>query len=307
MTRLVTFAAQGRRTWGVLDGDQVVDAPRLAIAAGAAVPADVLTLLSTEGGVDHLRDLLHSNRERSAFSVPADTIRLLPPIPRPGKILAIGRNYLDHASEASLTSLPEWPKLFPLFPSNVIGPQDSIVRPTMTAKLDWEVEVGVVIGRRAVHVPESEAPDYIAGYTVINDISARDVQLADEQLTLGKNFATFCPMGPALTLVDELPDPADIHLRLRLNGVQMQSASTASMIFSIPYLVAFLSYVMPLEPGDVIATGTPAGVGVFRNPPVALQPGDLLEAEIDGVGTLTNRVVAGTGSPPLPAHRTHLS
>lgn len=306
MTRLVTFATQGRRAWGVLDGDRVVDVPALAAAADVAIPADVLTLLSTDGGVDQLRDLLHRSRGVSAFSAPVDTVRLLPPIPRPGKILAVGRNYVDHASEANLTTLPEWPKLFPLFPSNVIGTGDSIVKPTMTERLDWEVEVGVVIGRRAAHVPEPEAMDYVAGYTVINDISARDVQLTDEQLTLGKNFATFCPMGPALTLVDELSDPADIHLRLRLNGIQMQSASTSDMIFSIPYLVAFLSYVMPLEPGDVIATGTPAGVGAFRDPPVALQPGDVLEAEIDGVGSLTNRVTAGTGSPPLPVHRGQL-
>ena len=302
MTRLVAFETATARSWGVLVDDRVVDVPALAASRGHPFPPDILALLATDDWMSWLQALLAAPSGGSTVTTPLAELRLRAPIPRPGKILAIGRNYLDHVNEAALTSLPEWPKLFPLFPSNVVGPEDDIVKPTMTEQLDWEVEVGVVIGRRAEHVPEDEAMGYVAGYTVINDISARDVQLSDEQLTLGKNFATFCPMGPALTLVDELPDPSGLQLRLRLNGQQMQSAGTAQMIFPIPYLVAFLSYVMPLEPGDVIASGTPSGVGIFRKPPVLLQPGDVLEAEIDGVGTLRNTVVAGVGHPPAPVH-----
>jgi 2-keto-4-pentenoate hydratase/2-oxohepta-3-ene-1,7-dioic acid hydratase in catechol pathway len=222
----------------------------------------------------------------------------------PGKIVGIGRNYRDHGSEGNL-KLPVWPKLFPKFPSAVVGPGACIERPAMTSQLDYEVEVAVVIGRTADHVSEETAMDCVAGYTVANDVSARDLQFADEQITLGKNFDGFCPLGPCITTVDELPDPGGISLSLTLNGNVMQESSTANLIFSIPYLVHFISSVMTLDPGDVILTGTPAGVGCFRDPPVWLGPGDKVECRVGGVGTLTNVIAQSPlPAPSLPAGTT---
>ena len=287
-------------SWGVVTGDVLVDIPTLGKQLGVTVPPDIQTLLTLDR-TGWLADWLGATDtgSRAAASVDVADVRLLTPLPSPEKIIGVGRNYRDHATEADL-KLPRWPKLFPKFTSTIVGPGDAVVRPTVTTQLDFEVEVGVVIGKTAVAVTEAEALDYVAGYTVVNDVSARDIQFVDEQLTLGKNFATFCPLGPVITTKDELPDPAAIELELRLNGQRMQHATTADLIFSIPYLIAFVSYVLPLRPGDVIVSGTPAGVGCFRTPPVWLQPGDVMESEVKGVGTLVNPIAEGTGS--VPAH-----
>lgn len=287
-------------SWGVVTGDVLVDIPALGRQQGVTVPPDIQTLLTLDR-TRWLADWFAATDagSRAAAGVDVADVRLLTPLPSPEKIIGVGRNYRDHATEADL-KLPRWPKLFPKFTSTIVGPGDAVVRPTVTTQLDFEVEVGVVIGKTAVAVTEAEALDYVAGYTVVNDVSARDIQFVDEQLTLGKNFATFCPLGPVITTKDELPDPAAIELELRLNGQRMQHATTADLIFSIPYLIAFISYVLPLRPGDVIVSGTPAGVGCFRTPPVWLQPGDVMESEVKGVGTLVNPIADGTG--PAPAH-----
>jgi 2-keto-4-pentenoate hydratase/2-oxohepta-3-ene-1,7-dioic acid hydratase in catechol pathway len=297
--RYARFAVPGApASWGAIEDGQLIDVPELARLSHRAAPASIQAMMS-EVGTGWVIDLLRTStaQRRAQSSRELTAVTLLAPLPDAGKIIGIGRNYGDHASEASL-KLPEWPKLFPKFPSTVIGPGDSIIRPTLTSQLDFEVELAVVIGRVADKVSEEDALAHVAGYTIVNDVSARDLQFADEQLTLGKNFSTFCPMGPLIVDQSELPDPEAIEVRLRLNGVTMQDSTTAELIFSIPYLVAFCSYVMTLHPGDVIATGTPSGVGCFRDPPVWLQPGDVVESEVSGIGTLVNTVESGTGQAP---------
>lgn len=297
--RLVRYTVEGSSvSWGVISGDSIVDIPRRAAFQGLEAPPDLRAMLE-RGGVEWVAQVLEgAAAEDGSDIVEMSSAKLLAPLHNAGKIIAIGRNYRDHLDEGAI-SLPKWPKLFTKFVSNVIGPEDPIVRPTLTSQLDFEVELSVVIGKTASKVPVESAMDYVAGYTIVNDVSARDIQFADEQLTLGKNFDSFCPMGPAITTVDELADPANIALSLRLNGEVMQSSSTGYLIFPIPYLVAFTSYVMTLHPGDVFMTGTPAGVGCFRNPPVWMEPGDIVECEVDGIGVLRNPVVQGVGSAPV--------
>jgi 2-keto-4-pentenoate hydratase/2-oxohepta-3-ene-1,7-dioic acid hydratase in catechol pathway len=227
--------------------------------------------------------------------VPLERVRLRAPIPRPGKVICIGLNYRNHAEESGLP-LPEVPILFPKYANSVIGPDDPIVLPPETAEPDYEAELGVVIGRRASRVPEADALSYVAGYTCMNDISARDLQNRTSQWMLGKAIDTFLPCGPWLVTTDEIPDPQDLAIGLRLNGEQLQSSTTGQMVFGVAELIAFISRTLTLEPGDLIATGTPPGVGFARKPPIWLRDGDRVEVEIEGIGTLANPVVAGGGS-----------
>lgn len=224
---------------------------------------------------------------------PLKTARLKAPLPRPGKVLCSGINYRGHLEENPTAKLPEEPFFFAKMPSVVIGPADPIVHPAQTKQLDYEVEFAAVIGRRMKDTPESAVMNCVAGYTILHDVSARDVQFKDGQITLGKNFDTFCPLGPCLVTRDELPDPGNCSLRTYLNGRLMQDGTTSDWVFTLPRLLAFLSGVMTLEPGDVVSTGTPAGVGLFRKPQVFLKPGDVVRLEIDGIGILENPVVAG--------------
>lgn len=292
----------GQTSWGVVDGDGVVDVPARAAARGVTAPTGVKDLLAGPG-LSWLTEFLAEPVPDGELRLAANDVRLLAPLPDTGKIVAVGRNYHDHVGEADI-ALPAQPKIFTKFDSSIVGTGDAVIRPTMTTNLDFEVEVGVVIGTTARHVPLESAMDHVAGYTATNDISARDIQFSDDQLTLGKNFETFCPMGPVITTQDELPDPDAIELSLTLNGEVMQQSSTKYLIFSIPYIVSFLSYVMTLNPGDVLMTGTPAGVGCFRNPPIWLQPGDVIETRVGGVGTLVNRIEQGSGPVPIPPART---
>lgn len=297
--KLAAFTdGDGQLSWGVLDDDRIIDVPATARERGEVAPADIKAFLETRN-TEWLENLIGSGR---TVDRDRDSLQLRAPLPNAGKIIAVGRNYLDHVGEASI-QLPSMPKIFPKFASTVIGPGDPIVRPSLTSQLDFEVEVGLVIGQEARHIALDAAMDHVAGYTALNDISARDIQFTDEQLTLGKNFDTFCPMGPVVTTVDEMPDPSAIELSLRLNGKVMQDSSTEHLIFPIPYLVYFLSHVMTLSPGDVVLTGTPSGVGCFRDPPVWLEPGDTVETHVEGVGTLVNPVIASDHDAPQPAHR----
>lgn len=227
-------------------------------------------------------------------------VRLLPPVPRPDKILCIGLNYRDHAEEAGLP-LPTTPMAFAKFPNSLIGPDDEIVLPDETEPVDYEAELAVVIGRRGKGIREKDALSYVAGVMVFNDVSARNMQQATSQWTLGKALDTFGPCGPHLVTLDEIPDLTDIRLRTRVNGEVVQDGTTADMIFSVPELVAYLSRTMTLEPGDIIATGTPAGVGFKRTPPVLLTEGSLVEVEIDSIGRLSNRVVAPVSASATPS------
>lgn len=281
--RLYTFEQQGSMHIGVERDGRLMelgshrDGMIGFIAAGrTAMAAAVESARQADGTVSH------------AF----DSVRILAPIPRPGKILCSGMNYRSHVKENPAAVLPATPFFFAKVPTAVIGPGQPIVSPGMTRQLDYEVELAVVIGRKMKAVPEEEAMQCVAGYTILQDISARDVQFADHQITLGKNFDTFSPMGPCLVTADEIPDPAHLSLRTYVNGTTMQDGSTADWIFPLPFLLSFLSRVMTLEPGDVVSTGTPAGVGYFRSPAVFLKPGDVVRLEIERIGILENPVVA---------------
>jgi 2-keto-4-pentenoate hydratase/2-oxohepta-3-ene-1,7-dioic acid hydratase in catechol pathway len=214
------------------------------------------------------------------------------PIERPQKIVCVGLNYRDHAEEQGV-ELPERPLLFSKWPNTLIGPGDSIVLPPITDRVDYEAELGVVIGLRVRGASVENALDAVAGYVCANDVSARDLQFGDGQWSRGKSLDTFCPVGPALVPAAEIPDPQALGIRAILNGEVMQDSTTANMVFGVAEIVAFVSQAITLEPGDLILTGTPAGVGVFRDPPVLLQPGDEITIEIDGLGALTNPVTGG--------------
>jgi 2-keto-4-pentenoate hydratase/2-oxohepta-3-ene-1,7-dioic acid hydratase in catechol pathway len=211
------------------------------------------------------------------------------PIERPWKIVCVGLNYRDHAEEQGV-ELPEAPLLFAKWPNTLIGPGEPIVLPAEAQEVDFEAELGVVIGTTAKHVSEAQALDHVRGYIPLNDVSARDLQFADKQWTRGKSPDTFCPVGPRLVPAEEVGDPQGLAIRCVLNGETMQDSSTAQMIFSVAEIIAYVTRVITLDPGDLIATGTPAGVGVFRDPKVLLKDGDEVSVEIEGVGTLTNPV-----------------
>lgn len=219
--------------------------------------------------------------------------RLLAPIPRPGKILGSGVNFKNHLDENPNGVLPTRPLFFSKLPSSVIGPGEPIVIDAPERKVDWEVELAVVIGRPAKKVEEANAFDHVFGYTVVHDVSARDIQFVDNQLAVGKGLDTFCPIGPAVVTADEVADVNDLRLRTVLNGELVQDGTTAEWLFSIPRLISYLSGFFTLEPGDVVTTGTPAGVGCFRSPERYLAPGDVVTVEVETVGSLTNPVVAG--------------
>ena len=211
------------------------------------------------------------------------------PIERPGKIVCVGLNYRDHATETNMPA-PERPLLFAKWQTSLIGPGEDVVLPPVSQAVDFEAELGVVIGTTAKHVSERDALDVVAGYICVNDVSARDMQFGDGQWTRGKSPDTFCPVGPRLVPRDEIGDPQALAIRCVVNGETLQDSSTSQMIFSVAEIIAYVTRVITLEPGDLIATGTPAGVGVFRDPQVLLQDGDEVSVEIEGLGTLTNPV-----------------
>lgn len=222
--------------------------------------------------------------------------RLLAPIARPGKIFGSGINYAGHKAENPDAVMPDEPGFFSKFPSSVCGPGDAVRLATPTSEVDYEVELAVVIGRPGRDIARADAMAHVFGYTVVNDVSDRGVQFRPNQMVLGKGFDTFCPMGPAIVTSDELPDLAGLAVQSRVNGELRQDAHLSDLIFDIPTLVAHASRALTLEPGDLITTGTPAGCGTFRHPPLWLRPGDVVDVIVEGVGTLTNPVVAGWSS-----------
>jgi 2-keto-4-pentenoate hydratase/2-oxohepta-3-ene-1,7-dioic acid hydratase in catechol pathway len=215
------------------------------------------------------------------------------PIERPSKIVCVGLNYRDHAEEQGV-ALPEAPLLFAKWPNALIGPGEPIVLPAAAREVDYEAELGVVIGTAAKGVDAADALDHVRGYLPLNDVSARDLQFADKQWTRGKSPDTFCPIGPRLVPREEVEDPQALAIRCTVNGETLQDSSTSLMIFSVAEIIAYVSEVITLEPGDLIATGTPAGVGVFRDPKVLLKDGDEVTVEIESLGALTNPVTGGS-------------
>ena len=233
-------------------------------------------------------DALAEARERG-WLVPRQDAYWFAPVPRPGKIICIGLNYRDHAAESNM-AIPEKPVIFSKFSSAVVAPGEPVVLPSTSRQVDYEAELAVVIGRRAKHVSANRAYDYVLGYTAFNDVSARDFQFADGQWQRGKSCDTFAPMGQTIVTTDEIRDPHKLSIKLVLNGETMQDSNTDQLIFGVPALIEFLSQSITLEPGDVIATGTPSGVGFARKPPVFLKPGDRMEVLIEGIGGLGNPV-----------------
>ena len=214
------------------------------------------------------------------------------PIDRPEKVVCVGLNYRDHAEEQG-TELPEAPLLFAKWPNTLIGPGEPIVIPPITKQVDYEAELGVVIGRRVRGTSAENGLDAVAGYLCLNDVSARDLQFSDGQWVRGKSLDTFCPVGPHFVSADDVPDPQALSIRALVNGEVLQDSNTSNMIFSVAEIVAHVSQAITLEPGDLIATGTPAGVGAFRDPPIWLEPGDEVTIEIESIGALTNPVRNG--------------
>ncbi|MEX1134568.1 MAG: fumarylacetoacetate hydrolase family protein [Acidimicrobiia bacterium] len=222
--------------------------------------------------------------------MPRAGVDLLSPI-TPGKVICVGLNYADHAKEQGLET-PRQPVIFAKFPSAVVGPESPILKPAEVQQLDYEAELGVVIGREAKRVSEGNAMEFVAGYVAINDISARDFQFEDGQWVRGKSLDTFCPTGPALVTTDEISDVHDLAIQCWVNGERRQTSSTANLIFGVSELIEFCSRFFTLHPGDVIATGTPGGVGMFLHPPQFLNEGDVIEVEVEKVGRLRNVVVS---------------
>jgi 2-keto-4-pentenoate hydratase/2-oxohepta-3-ene-1,7-dioic acid hydratase in catechol pathway len=284
---------------GVLLGDVVCDVAELARAqrSGGAPVADWLLEASSTldvvsrgaEGVEQLNALLSLQTGLQSGFSEAD-IEFLPAV-RPGKMLAIGRNYADHAIEGG-GEPPKAPLIFAKLSNALSAHNAPIVLPTISETIDWEAELAIVIGRRAKAVNEADALDYVFGYTLMNDVTARDLQRKDGQWTRGKGLDTFAPLGPFITTRDEIEDIQNLKIEGLYNGVVTQASNTSKMIFSIAYLISYISQGITLEPGDVIATGTPEGVGFFRDPPVLLKPGDVCEVRVEKLGTLRNSVVA---------------
>lgn len=219
--------------------------------------------------------------------VPLHEVRILAPVPQPGKILCLGGNYAAHVREAGQEA-PDYPNVFAKFPSSIIGPTDVVELPEVDSTVDFEGELCVVIGRRAKHLTTSEALDFVLGYTVADDVTARTWQTRGSQWTLGKSFDTFCPIGPWVATADEIGDPQNLRLRTTVNGLTMQDASTSAMIVSVADVLVYVTAAITLEPGDLLLTGTPEGIGHARVPPVYLREGDVVEVAIDGIGSLRN-------------------
>jgi 2-keto-4-pentenoate hydratase/2-oxohepta-3-ene-1,7-dioic acid hydratase in catechol pathway len=274
--RLVAYEVDGSSGVGVRRGEHVLDTGY----------SDMLALVR-----DGDRGLERS-AEAAERGEPLEGARLLAPI-RPGKILCSGVNYASHKEENPNATMPEEPFFFSKLPSAVIGPGEAIVIPRRQTLTDYEVELALVVGRSTKRVQQSTALEGVFGWTILNDVSARDVQFKDSQITLGKNPDTFAPIGPEIVTADELGDPATLRLTTRLNGETMQDAQTSEMLFPPARLLEFLSDLITLEPGDVVSTGSPAGVGCFRDPPVYLQPGDEITVSVDRIGDLSNPVRAG--------------
>jgi 5-carboxymethyl-2-hydroxymuconate isomerase len=269
-----------------------------ALSAGRTIPVlerdGALRPLAAPDGTT-LADLISTGAVADAAARAGDPLegdaRLVAPL-RPGKVVAIGLNYLDHVRETGMDA-PSRPLVFAKWPTSVIGPEEAVVIDAELAeRVDWEVELGVVVGRRMRDVPESRALDHVLGYTVANDVSARDVQFGDGQWTRGKSFDTFCPLGPVIVTPDELERPDDLRLTTRVNGELMQDDSTRNMVFGVAELLSFCSRSFTLEPGDVLLSGTPDGCGEFMDPPRSLAPGDVVEVAVEGIGSLRNPVVA---------------
>jgi 2-keto-4-pentenoate hydratase/2-oxohepta-3-ene-1,7-dioic acid hydratase in catechol pathway len=292
--KLVTFTHEGKTRPGVVCNGLVVDV-NLVVANPCATLADTLAL--SDGALHELSGRAYALADREGERAASiSDITLEAPLQRPGKIICVGLNYRDHAAEQGKEP-PTSPMIFAKYASAITRHRAPIVLPPNSVEVDYEAELCVVIGKPGRNIALDDAMTHVAGYTIINDVSARDMQRADKQFTRAKSCDTFAPLGPWIVLKDEISDPHALAVSLTLNGQTMQASNTDQLIFNIPHLIWHLSQSMTLETGDLIATGTPGGVGVFRQPPVFLKPGDEVSVTIEGIGTLTNHVVAFDASP----------
>jgi len=308
--RLVTVSARGQTRVGVEAGEWIIDLNRGGDALGAParrrtpLPQSMNEFLA--GGEDAmaaarevaggLRGRLGDSREaarlqRDGVLWAAGEVRRLPPVPAPPKILCVGRNYAEHAREGG-SEPPELPIFFGRFPHSLLAPGEPFILPTVSPQVDFEGELVAVIGMGGREIPEARALDHVAGYTIFNDISIRDFQRRTSQWMIGKNFDRSGPLGPALVTRDEVPDPQALTLTVDVSGERMQEASTSVMIFPVAHLIAYISQALTLEPGDLIATGTPSGVGFARKPPRWLRAGDVVRVSISRLGVLETPIAA---------------
>ncbi len=281
--RLVTFQNNGSAEPAVIAGDNLLSLK----SAGFSTLLEVI-----EQGAPALEKISALMKSATAASlVPLAQAKLLTPIARPPKLIFIGLNYRDHAEECG-AKIPDVPTVFSKYNSSIVGPDDEIVLPRVSKQPDYEAELAVVIGKKGRYIAKENWREHVFGYTNLHDVSARDVQMATTQWMMGKTFDTFAPIGPAIVTADEIPEPNALKIELVLNGEVMQSSNTSEMVFHIPYLIEHLSTVMTLEPGDIISTGTPAGVGMAKKPQRWLRPGDKTIVRIEGIPELRNSVRA---------------
>lgn len=268
--RLVTYSPAGLKPEaGILDGEQIHSL-----------------------GTDMISAIASGKRPSSiAPAFPASAVKIFAPIPRPPKLICVGLNYRDHAAETKM-EIPKVPTIFNKFTNVVIGPGDPIVLPKASERPDYEAEFAFVIGRGGRHIKAANAMEHVFGYTIVNDVSARDFQMATSQWLMGKTFDTFAPMGPCIVTADEIADPHALDISLEIGGERLQQSNTRELIFKIPELIEFISAVVTLEPGDVVITGTPSGVGFARKPPRYLKAGDEVVIRVEGIGELRNPCVA---------------
>ena len=277
--KLASYLLDGVASFGVVNDGAIVD-------VGADIRKRFGSLKQALGALDEIEAIT----SRRAVTASVDEVTLLPPIPDPGRILCVGRNYRADTLRAGFP-IPEYPILFSRFPDSQVGHRQPIVRPLVSEQFDWEGELAFVIGKRGRHIPEERALAHVAGYACYNDGSVRDYQRHTSQDLPGKNFWRSGSFGPWLVTTDEIADPSQLVVTSRVNGAEMQRGDVADFIFPIPALILYLSAIFPLEPGDVIATGTPFGCGITRDPKIWLKPGDVVEVEIAGIGTLVNSVI----------------
>ena len=284
--RLVTFSHRGLRRLGARSGDSIIDFS----AADPSIPTTMRDFLEAgDNAISRARAVI----DRGDHAISETGVSIHAPIDNPEKIICIGLNYADHAAESGMP-IPDEPIVFSKYASSIIGPDENIVAPSASSQVDYEVELVVVIGKRGRNISEEDALNHVAGYMVGHDVSARDYQLEKPgaQWMMGKTFDTFAPIGPDLVTTDDVPDPHNLGIRCILNGETVQDSNTSQLIFDVPKLIAYLTHVFTLAPGDLIFTGTPPGVGMGREPQLWLKHGDHVICEIDGLGRLENPVVS---------------
>jgi 2-keto-4-pentenoate hydratase/2-oxohepta-3-ene-1,7-dioic acid hydratase in catechol pathway len=296
--KLLTYYVKNEKKIGVLENDLVYCLAELAELYNAernesvTIEWKMLSLIEkNETAIHNIWDWVQTNPKLAASSaIPVQEVRIAAPISNPGKVVCVGNNYMDHCIEQNVEP-PKKPMIFSKWATCIIGDGEDIVLPPESEQVDYEAELAVVIGKGGKNISEEEAFDHVFGYTILNDVSARDIQFEDVQWVRGKSFDTFAPLGPVIVTKDEIEDPHNLDIRLEVNGEPLQDSNTKHLIFNIPHIISYLSKGFTFQPGDIIATGTPHGVGVFRNPQIFLQPGDSCKIEIQSIGVLENKVI----------------